>query len=83
MYTKKGGITKCESASLFFVVVYSLILSRISGHAFERSQTSGDKTPWFTFLKVGAQMITAIKWTFVIMEITGKIKSRNNYGKVV
>ena len=39
--------------------------------------------PWLTFLKVGTQMITASKWTFVVMEITGKIKNRNNYGKVV
>ena len=68
---------------LLVVVVYSLNLSGISGHAFERSQTSRDKTPWLAFLKVGTQTITARKWTFVIMEITGKIKSRNNYGKVV
>ena len=36
---------RCESASLFLVVVvYSLILSRISGHAFEQSQTTRDKS---------------------------------------
>ena len=81
---RKRGITKCGVASLFLiVVVYSLILSWISGHALERLQTSRDKMPWFTFLNVGTQMITARKWTFVIMEIAGKIKGKNILGKVV
>ena len=39
--------------------------------------------PWLTFLMVGTQTITVRKWTYVIMEITGKIKSRNNFDKVV
>ena len=38
---------------------------------------------WLTFLKDRTQMITVRKWTFVIMEITGKIKGINILGKVV
>ena len=84
MSTKKGGVTKCESASLFLVVVvYSLVLRRVSGHVFERLQTSRDKMSWLTFLKVRTQVNTARKWTFVTMEITGKGKSRSTLSKVV
>ena len=77
MSKKKGGITKCEITNLFLiVVVYSLILRWISGHAVERLLTSQDKMPYLTFLKVGTQVIAARKRTIVMRELASKIKSK-------
>ena len=79
MSTKKGGITKCDSVSLFLIITfYSLVLRWIPGRAFERLQTSQDKMSQLAFLKVGIQVITARKWTIVMMKLAGKSKSRND-----
>ena len=84
MSTKKGGITKCDSVSLFLViVVYSLVLRWIPGRAFERLQTSQDKMSRFAFLELGTQVNAARKWTIVTMELAGKIRSRNDLSKIV
>ena len=84
MSTKKGGITKRESASLFLVIiVYSLVLWWVSGHASEQLQTSQVKMSQLIFLELGTQVNTARKWTIVTMELAGKIKSRKDLSKVV